>query len=130
MRLAVEPNLARERARFASGPQLLHVARIVILAISECRTEFLLPTAAPAPDRDGLLPAPCSPVPAEHDHLIAGEEVRQAAGLNVIQLDAGRGGYGDVSEHGTRDLRRQQAHGALHVFTRPDLFRRPPPPLN
>ncbi len=129
-RLTVEPNLPRERAGFASGPQLLHVARIVILAISECRTEFLLPTAAPAPDRDGLLPAPCSPVPAEHHHLIAGEEVRQPAGLNIIQLDAGGSGYGDVGEDGTRDLGGERGHGALDVLTGPDVFRRTPGPFS
>ncbi len=125
----MQPDFPRQRARFARCPELLDVARLVVVAIRQHRTELLLPSIAPAADGYGLFPASCAAVAAEHNHLLSRKQIRETARLQVVQFDTGSRRKSHVSQHRTRDLRGQRANRALDVLARTDVLRRAPCPL-
>ena len=119
----MEPELARQGARLARGPEL----RDVVVAgrfTAEPRSgrEVLLVTISATGDRHGALRAPCSPIPPEHHQLVAREQVGQALRLQIVEFDAVTP-QREVGEHRARDLRRQRSHDLLDVSPRPDVFR-------
>ena len=125
----MQPYIARQRARFPRGPQLLDVAGVGVFTITECRTELLLAAVAPALNGHGLLPAPRSPVPAQHYHLVAGKEIGQAAGLHVVQLNTRTRGNRHVGEYGARHFGGQRPHRAFDVLAGTDVLGRASGPL-
>ena len=118
----VQPDVARQRARLAGGPELLDVpAGAGVTAEGGVRRKPLLMAASPSRDRHGPLSTSGAAVPPEHHELVVGEQVGESLRLQIVQLDA-VGAERQVGEHGRRDLRRQGAHGLLDVAAGPDVL--------
>ena len=124
LRLTVQADLARQRARFACGPQLFDVARVVVRPIADRGPKLFLPPATRAVHRNRPLPSPESPVPPKHHHFVSGEEIGETARLHVIQLDTRSCGNRHIGEDRTGHLGGQGTHGPLDVLSRADVFGR------